>query len=428
MVAADAAMVVALAGSFFSLDPEAARSQMLLYLLVSFAPLAVVAPLIGPFVDSVPGGRRTLVKAIAVARIVLYIVMMFNLHSKALFPLVFAVMVLQKTYGASKSAIVPMVVNNQMELVEANAKLGLLGGVAGGLAAAPCAVLAWIAAPLSLGFGVIMLALSFVLAAGLPKGVVASRRAQRPELIDLRSSSVLLAASAMALIRAAVGFLFFHVLFFIRDNDYSKLWLAAVAGSVTLGSMAGNALSPALRRSVREEHMLVGALACVSFGGLLAVLTGGPVAAVLLALLVHVSAAVARLAFESTVQRDAPGANQGRAFAKFEARFQLFWVAAAVLAVLLTPPARLGFLVVCLLGAFAAVTYLIGARAVRAGMPIPESIGSRARRSVQQEVARRRDPSLRQPRPPLPDASTPTRRAARPTGPPPQLPPPRRRP
>ena len=52
MTAGDVAMVVSLAGSlFFSISPDAARSKVLLYLLVSFAPFAVVAPLIGPFID-----------------------------------------------------------------------------------------------------------------------------------------------------------------------------------------------------------------------------------------------------------------------------------------------------------------------------------------------------------------------------------------
>ena len=56
MTAGDVAMVVSLAGSlFFSISPDAARSKVLLYLLVSFAPFAVVAPFIGPFIDRATG-------------------------------------------------------------------------------------------------------------------------------------------------------------------------------------------------------------------------------------------------------------------------------------------------------------------------------------------------------------------------------------
>jgi hypothetical protein len=39
------------------------------------------------------------------------------------------------------------------------------------------------------------------------------------------------------------------------------------------------------------------------------------------------------LAFDSLVQRDAPGANHGRSFARFEGRFQLVWAVGAFLAV-----------------------------------------------------------------------------------------------
>ena len=72
MTAGDVAMVVSLAGSlFFSISPDAARSKVLLYLLISFAPFAVVAPLIGPFVDRAPGGRRLIIQLTAVGRAVL---------------------------------------------------------------------------------------------------------------------------------------------------------------------------------------------------------------------------------------------------------------------------------------------------------------------------------------------------------------------
>ena len=47
---------------------------------------------------------------------------------------------------------------------------------------------------------------------------------------------------------------------------------------------------------------------------------------------------IGRMAFDSIVQRDAPDANQGRAFAKFETRFQLSWAVAGVIPVLFTLP------------------------------------------------------------------------------------------
>ena len=40
-------------------------------------------------------------------------------------------------------------------------------------------------------------------------------------------------------------------------------------------------------------------------------------------------ALAAKLAFDSLVQRDAPDANHGRSFARFEGRFQLSWAVGA---------------------------------------------------------------------------------------------------
>ena len=54
------------------------------------------------------------------------------------------------------------------------------------------------------------------------------------------------------------------------------------------------------------------------------------------------SAALARLAFDSIVQRDAPDANRGRAFAQFETRFQLGWVLAAFVPVVIPIPRMAG--------------------------------------------------------------------------------------
>ena len=55
MMGGDAAMLVALADSLFlSIDPSAARGRVLLFLIISFAPFLVIAPLIGPVIDRAP--------------------------------------------------------------------------------------------------------------------------------------------------------------------------------------------------------------------------------------------------------------------------------------------------------------------------------------------------------------------------------------
>src|SRR6476659_1552463 len=126
MMGGDAAMLVALADSLFlSIDPSAARSRVMLFLVISFAPFLVIAPLIGPLIDRAAGGRRLVIQLTAGARVVLMILMASYIDALALFPLVFASLVLQKTYLVSKSALVPSTVRTHDELVEANSKLGL---------------------------------------------------------------------------------------------------------------------------------------------------------------------------------------------------------------------------------------------------------------------------------------------------------------
>ena len=142
MMGGDAAMLVALADSLFlSIDPSAARSRVLLFLVISFAPFLLVAPLIGPAIDRAAGGRRTVIQLIAGTRVVLALGIAASLHSLRLFPLVFIALVLQKAYIVSKQALVPSVVRSDSELVEANSKLGVISGLTGFVAVIPAALL-----------------------------------------------------------------------------------------------------------------------------------------------------------------------------------------------------------------------------------------------------------------------------------------------
>ena len=107
-------MVVALADSlFFDIDLSAARTRVMLFLALSFAPFLFVAPLIGPLIDRMAGGRRLVIQMVAVSRVVLLLLMAQYLDALALFPLVFASLVFQKTYVVSKSAIVPSTVRSE---------------------------------------------------------------------------------------------------------------------------------------------------------------------------------------------------------------------------------------------------------------------------------------------------------------------------
>jgi len=357
MMGGDAAMVVALADSlFFDIDLDAARSRVLLFLAIGFAPFLVVAPLIGPMIDRVAGGRRLVIQLVAVARVVLMVLMARYLDALALFPLVFASLVLQKTYVVSKSAIVPSTVRSERELVEANSKLGLISGLTGAAAVVPAGILLQLAgASATLVYGALIFVAAFVAATRLPPEVVATEAAGAAEVGDLRSDNIALGAIAMTVLRASVGFTFFHLAFWLREQDQGTIWFAAVVGVSALAAMFGNAVAPKIRDRVREETMLSVALIVSSASGVMVALLGGPVGAVILAAVLNLMAALGRLSFESIVQRDAPDANQGRAFAVFETRFQLAWAVGAFIAVALQLPGVAGFVVVAVATALASV-------------------------------------------------------------------------
>jgi hypothetical protein len=91
----------------------------------------------------------------------------------------------------------------------------------------------------------------------------------------------------------------------------------------------------------------------------------------LLTFVVGVSASAGKLAFDSLVQRDAPKAVQGRSFARFETEFQLVWVVGALIPVALSIPERVGFFVLAVGPAVAALSYVTGRRALHTTNPKP---------------------------------------------------------
>ena len=385
--AGDAAVAISLAGSlFFDISPQAARGKVALYLLLTMAPFAVVAPLLGPALDRMQGGRRLMVVLSCAGRAVVTAFLVANISSLWLFPLAFLFLVLAKSYAISKSALVPTVVADDGELVEANSKLGLLAGIAGFVVVLPAVLLKLIDVRITLCFAVLLYIVATGLATRLRREVVAATPAGPREKEELRSAGVVLAASGMAIVRAIVGFLTFQLAFLLRSQKASVVWFGLVLLFSAIGTMAGNALGPILRRSQHEERMLAIAFVLITIGGLLAAFGGGQVSAALLAGLVGVAASFARLAFDAIVQRDAPDANRGRAFAQFETKFQMAWVAAAFVPVVIPIPRTVGFLIVSVLAACALASYILGWKRIRAGQPLPPTVTARMRA----ELRRRR--------------------------------------
>jgi hypothetical protein len=365
VAAADALVAIALANSlFFDLDPNDARWKVFLYLALTMAPLAVAAPFIGPALDRSVGGRRWMLIGVTAGRALVCFVMIDDLQGLLLFPEAFAVLAMGKAYTVSRSAIVPTVVADDAELVEANSKLQLLSGLAVPLVALP-ASLAYVIAESE---GVLVLAVAVYAAAALaalriPPTQVAASPATAEESAELHGAGIRLAASAMGLVRGIVGFLTFLVLFDMRDDPAWQIGVVLLLSGI--GALAGSALAPSIRRSLPEERMVVLALAVCVGGALVAAWIGGLGGSMLMAAVVAIVSTSSRLAFDSLVQRDAPDANRGRSFASFELRFQLVWVVGAVIPVLVRIPLTVGFLAIAAVAAFALFSYAAGQRAVR---------------------------------------------------------------
>ena len=120
-VVGDALLTVSLAGSiFFTQDIARSRTQVLLYLVLTIAPFAVVAPVIGPALDRSRAGRRTLMAIGLFARALVCLLMAGNLGTLLLYPLAFAALVLAKGHAVAKSSLVPAVVGDEARLVDAN--------------------------------------------------------------------------------------------------------------------------------------------------------------------------------------------------------------------------------------------------------------------------------------------------------------------
>ena len=387
-VCGDIFVTVALADSiFFSVatDANAARSKVLLYLVFTMAPFAVVAPVLGPLLDRSRGGRRLLFMGSCAGRAVLCLFMAANIKGLALYPLAFGSLVLSKGQNIAKSALVPAVVDHESELVRANSRLQLISVLAGTVSAAVAASLlkaldgSWV---LRAGFLVFIVA-TFA-AARIPRARVVATPESNEQRRELQAASIVVAGTAMGLLRGVVGFMTFFVGFLLKKQGAhgAPAW---VYGLVLTMSATGNGVgvlfAPLLRKKVREEWILTGSILVPAVLLVFAARSSGRASLCIAAFSIAAGAACGRLVFDSLVQRDAPDAARGRAFARFETRFQLVWVVGGVLAVLFTinGKERGGLFLLALVLLFAGLSYLGTTRrllaAAASGAPLDRADG-----------------------------------------------------
>ncbi len=336
--AGDAAVAISLAGTLFFAQPGEARGQVALFLALTMLPFAVVAPLLGPFLDRFSHGRRWSIGATMALRAFLCWLMADAVASQslAMFPTALGVLVSSKAYGVARAATVPRLQPTGLTLVKANSRISL-AGVVGAAVSAPLAGLAsTFGSQWSLRYAFVVFAGATILSILLP----ARADATGGELpVTLRGDArrfrvppeVVFALRCNAGLRVLSGFLTMYMAFLLRQHPLpgwehrTTLLMGLVIGAAGLGNTIGIGLGSVLRR-VTPAITVVVALLADAVAAVLAALFYGLLAAVALGLTVGVAQAMGKISLDATVQRDVPERNRTSAFARSETLLQLSWV------------------------------------------------------------------------------------------------------
>ncbi|KUJ69814.1 hypothetical protein ACZ90_08435 [Streptomyces albus subsp. albus] len=417
--AGDMMVTIALASTvFFSVPTDEARGRVSLYLAITMAPFAVLAPVVGPLLDRIPHGRRAAMATSMLARAVLALAMSTAVAGGGLelYPAALGVLVSSKAYGVVRSAVVPRLLPHRFSLVKANSRVTLSGLLATGLAAPMGAGLHQIGPQWPLYGACAVFGLGAFLSFTLPHKVDSAKgeaRAQltsgehhlhvphphahpRPQAAPADSGtgkptsgtakskrpglrtvgpSVLHALQACASLKSLSGFLTLFLAFLLREHPLGGLSPELSLGLVAVAAGGGNALGTAVGawlRSRGPERIIV-----VVLTGALAVLVTAAVlySAVLVAAVAAtagIAQALAKLSLDALIQRDVPEAVRTSAFSRSETTLQLAWVVGGAIGIALPLNGVLGMSVAAgliALGAATSVRGLLGA--ARRGSPHP---------------------------------------------------------
>jgi len=364
--AGDAVITVALAGSlFFSVPTGEARTRVALYLLITMAPFALLAPVLGPLLDRFRHGRRFAIAATMLARATLGVVIGHSLSGNetlaqqlALYPAALGVLVCTKTYSVARSAAVPRVLPPEMTLVKANSRLTLLGVIAPGIAGTFAVLITRAFGHLTtLRFAAVIYIAGAVLALRLPRRVDGGRETtdqeERPAVgavwrlgqVDAEVAAVLRSAAAL---RWLGGFLLLYGAFVVREHPVGGLSgnvsLAALAVGIGVGNILGTlfgARTPT-RAAARLDVVLLSVTAVVT---LLTAIDFGLFTVFAVAVVSSATAATAKIGLDATIQRRVDDSVRTSTFARSETTLQLAWVVGGAFGILLPTRPALGFAV-----------------------------------------------------------------------------------
>ena len=424
--AVDAAMAVALANTlFFAAATGDSKVNVGLYLALTIAPFALIAPLIGPLLDRLQHGRRLAMAATFGLRAVLALLIIVNsswdpathqLQYKPwiLYPCALGLMVLSKSFGVLKSAVAPRVLPPSIDLPRVNSRLtmfGLIFGtiVAGGLSAFVEMVLGkWL--PVHIPGAMLFLCLLAVAGAyfcmkipswvEVTEGEVPTTFTYRgnpndeepeAEARGARGLSTRLAATIRqplgrtvvtglwgnGTIRILTGFLTLYIAFYAKAQPDTGGWaqlmmLGAVGAAAGVGNGLGNGIGTRLELK-RPPRIVVMSTVAATAAAILAAVVGSLLMVVIAAFVAGGVSAIAKVCLDSTIQDDLPDASRASAFGRSETVLQLSWVLGASLGVVLPTTLWIGFTVVAVLMAGGLVQTVLTSR----GSTLLPGIGGR---------------------------------------------------
>lgn len=372
--ALDAAIAVALASTlFFASATAESKTKVALYLLITIAPFAVIAPLIGPLLDRLQRGRRLALAASFAARVAIAVLLIFELKTWALYPLALCALILSKSFAVLKSAVTPRVLPPGIDLVRTNSRLtvfGLVGGTlaAGGVAAAAAAaagstgalvfaaliavagtylslrIPAWV--EVTEGEVPATLAFRVPTAVGDPAAAVMQRLGRRRQPLG---RSVVTGLWGNGTIRVLTGFLTFYIAFVVKADNlpptHQAAMLGAVGAAAAVGNFAGNAAGARLTLGHPALIVLVCTVACT--GAAVGAAIGNDLAgAAVAALVASAASALAKVSLDASIQDDLPPESIASGFGRSETTLQLSWVLGGAGGVLLPTSYWKGFAVV----------------------------------------------------------------------------------
>jgi len=358
----DAMITVALAGTvFFGASTHAQRGNILLYLLITMAPFAVVAPVIGPALDRLQHGRRWTMAGTAIGRAILALIMASHPTDLfVLYPCALGSLVLSKAYGVVRAAAAPRLVPPGLSLTEANARLSIFGLgstlVAGGFVG----VVIKLSGSYSLGLTITAIAFgvcaffAFKLPPQVDSAVDAPRHPQEPprpagqprvpSMTRLQSwakrgfvDHVVIALQGESVLRFLSGLLTIFLAFYIETTAHglqAALQLGGVVAAAGLGTFSGTAVGTKLKLH-RPDIVIIASVGIAGVSCLLVALLFNVTMAIAGMFICAVANALSKIALDALIQRDVVETLRSSAFARSETFLQMAWVVGAAFGVLL---------------------------------------------------------------------------------------------